>query len=184
MSITIKGKNIHVTEPIHDYAVEKMNKAIKNFEEHVIDLKVVLSVNKNRSVSRNQTAEVTISAKGSIIRAEESSDSMYSAIDLVADKLARQLRKYKTRILDIAHHKGQTTPVVAATAVEIEEEYAIVKNKVFDLRAMTIQDAIHQMDLLGHSFFVFLNSDTKGVSIVYHRDDGQYGLMEPKVAGK
>ena len=180
--ITIKGKNIQVTEPIHDYAVEKMNKGLKNFEEYVVDLTIVLSVNKNRSVTKNQIAEVTIAAKGGIIRAEEASDSLYAAIDLVSDKIARQLRKYKSRIIDMSHHRGQNkvTPP-AVSAVPAESEYAIVRNKTFDLSAMSVEAAIHQMDLLGHPFYVFLNSDTKGISIVYHREDGQYGLMEPKI---
>ena len=180
-NITVKGKNIHVTEPIHDYAVEKMNKGMKNFEEYVVDMTVVLSVNKNRSVTKNQIAEVTIAAKGGIIRAEEASDSMYSAIDLVSDKIARQLRKYKSRIIDMSHHKGQNNKVIPATTTPVEPEYAIVRNKTFDLTAMSVESAIHQMDLLGHPFYVFLNSDTKSISIVYHREDGQYGLMEPKV---
>ena len=182
-SITVKGKNIHVTEPIHDYAVEKMNKGLKNFEEYVMDLTVVLSVNKNRSVTKNQIAEVTVAAKGGIIRAEEASDSMYSALDLVSDKIARQLRKYKSRIIDKSHHKGEAK-VTSPSATPVESEYSVVRNKVFDLNAMSVEAAIHQMDLLGHPFFVFLNSDTKSISIVYHREDGQYGLMEPKIAGQ
>jgi putative sigma-54 modulation protein len=175
-NITVKGKNIHVTEPIHDYAVEKMNKGLKNFEEYVMDLTVVLSVNKNRSVTKNQIAEVTVAAKGGI-------DSMYSALDLVSDKIARQLRKYKSRIIDKSHHKGEAK-VTSPSATPVESEYSVVRNKVFDLNAMSVEAAIHQMDLLGHPFFVFLNSDTKNISIVYHREDGQYGLMEPKIAGQ
>jgi putative sigma-54 modulation protein len=155
----------------------------------------LLSVSKNPSVAQNQTAEVTIKLNGSVIRGEESTENMYASIDLVADKIERQLRKYKTRYfqkgvktkgkngshpVDVGAELDYDTDVSKEIAAE-ESIPKIVRSKRFTLKPMPAAEASKQMDLLGHDFFMFINSDTNQVNTIYHRRDGNYGLIEPEV---
>ncbi|MCI6637758.1 MAG: ribosome-associated translation inhibitor RaiA [Lachnospiraceae bacterium] len=172
MNITISGKNIEITDGLRAAVTEKLSKLERYFtpDTNVI---VTLSVEKER-----QKIEVTIPVKGKIIRSEQVSNDMYVSIDLVEEVIERQLRKYKTKIID----KKQAASNFQKTYIDNDymenEEIRIVRTKKFDIKPMYPEDACVQMELLGHSFFVFMNADTDQVNVVYKRKGNTYGLIE------
>jgi putative sigma-54 modulation protein len=193
MQVTVTGRNVELTPALKDYLTEKLQRSQKHFD-HALMAIALLSVAKNPSVAQNQTAEVTIKLNGSVIRGEESTENMYASIDLVADKIERQLRKYKTRY----YQKGNKTKskngfhtvdvgaeidddiVVSKEVAEENFMPKIVRSKRFTLKPMPAEEACKHMDLLGHDFFMFINSETNQVNTVYHRRDSHYGLIEPE----
>lgn len=202
MKVIVTGRNIDLTPALKEYLLDKLNRAQKHFD-HPLEVTALLSVAKNPSIPNSQTAEVTLKVNGSTIRGEESTENMYASIDLVADKIERQLRKYKTRYW--THHEKRILKNGSATDVEETAEIdtghdtdddqavigrkragttdeagpKIVRSKRFPLKPMTPEEAAAHMDLLGHDFFMFINSDSGHVNTVYHRRDGNYGLIEP-----
>ena len=192
MQLTVTGRNIELTPALKDYLVDKLQRSQKHFD-HALNVTALLSVAKNPSVAQSQTAEVTIKLNGSIIRGEESTENMYASIDLVADKIERQLRKYKTRYYQKGN-KVRERDLMAAVDVgaDVDSDSAvlhelngfhpkIVRSKRFTLKPMLPEEACKHMDLLGHDFFMFINSESNQVNTVYHRRDGNYGLIEPEV---
>jgi putative sigma-54 modulation protein len=195
MQVTVTGRNIELTPALKTYLLDKLERSQKHFDADLA-ITALLSVAKNPSVAESQTAEVTVKLNGSMIRGEESSANMYASIDLVADKIERQLRKYKTRyyqkgINQKVHRKEDQLPVDvgaqddhdAVISKEIDAESfrpKIVRSKRFPLKPMNPEEACKHMDLLGHDFYMFINSDTDEVNTVYHRRDGNYGLIEPE----
>lgn len=178
MKINVRGKNITVTPALREYAEKKIGKFTKYFEGDLTEANVTLLIEKDL-----QKVEVTIPLNGYLLRGEEATEDMYASIDKVIDKLERQIRKYKTRInkkiknlsvLDLVPEGTQTVKAVSA-------EPKVVKTKKFAVKPMNVEEAILQMDLLGHNFFVFLNGDTDEVNVVYKRKDGNYGLIEPEL---
>jgi putative sigma-54 modulation protein len=199
MNVQVTGRNIDLTPALKEYLLDKLQRSQKHFD-HALNAVALLSVAKNPSVADSQTAEVTIKLNGAVIRGEESTENMYASIDLVADKIERQLRKYKTRY----YSKGKATErhgpenlndespdlveddefevVREAKDVALDEiRPKIVRSKRFPLKPMMPDEACKHMDLLGHDFFMFINSETNQVNTVYHRRDGNYGLIEPEV---
>jgi putative sigma-54 modulation protein len=178
MKIAVRGKNIEATPALVDYAHKRLGKLDKHFDE-TADVQVVLSV-----IRDNHIVEVTVNLNGLIIRGEESTADMYASIDMVVDKLERQVKKYKTRMNRSLRQRGMRviSEKLAATEAEerAEEEPLLVKTKRFSLKPMSVEEAILQMDLLGHNFFVFANADNDSISVVYRRNDGNYGLIEPE----
>jgi putative sigma-54 modulation protein len=191
MHVTVTGRNIDLTPALKDYLIEKLKRAQKHFDQP-LDATALLSVAKNPSIANNQTAEVTLKVNGTVIRGEESTENMYASIDLVADKIERQLRKYKTRYWQKSGKGRADSPVPFDLGVDDYEDYdleravtfepvrpKIVRSKKFPLKPMRPEEAASHMDLLGHDFFMFINSETNQVNTVYHRRDGNYGLIEP-----
>jgi putative sigma-54 modulation protein len=179
MKFNIRGQNIEVTESLKDYVEKKLSKLEKYFETPpASDVTVTLSVIKGL-----QTVEVTIPLKGVMLRAEEKNNDMYASVDLVTDKLERQIRKHKTKVNRKIRQEGGIRDILrvdAPTQFEDEDEdYELVRTKSFMMKPMDIDEAILQMNMVGHSFFVFSNMDTEQVNVVYKRDDGKYGLIEP-----
>lgn len=176
MKINISGKNMAVTDALKDVTEKKMSKLEKYFFEEV-PVNITLSVEKNR-----QIIEVTIPFSGAIIRAEESTDDMYQSIDKVIDVLERQIRKHKTKLQKKS--KGLETirfeNIQALPTVDKEKEPSIVRTKRFAMKPMDAEEAVLQMELLRHAFFVFRNAESDDVNIVYKRKDGNYGLIEPE----
>ena len=174
MKFIIIGKNIDVTPGLKDAVESKLGKLQRYFTPDT-EIHVTLSVQKE-----HQKIEVTIPVKGNIIRSEQESDDMYVSIDLVEEIIERQLKKYKNKIVD----KKQAA--VAFSDLFINEEYDsndevdIVKVKKFAMKPMDPEEACVQMELLGHSFYVFLNSETEQVNVVYKRKGNTYGLIEPE----
>jgi len=179
MNAIVKGKNLEITPPLKEYALEKVGRIEKYFDR-ILKTEIEMSVEKNPKISENQVVEVTIFSNGPIIRARESASDMYQAIDLVSNKLEKQARRVKSKLIDRSHHAKNpfknSTPVFEE---EEEKEPVIVKTKSFPLKPMTPEEAALQMELLGHDFFVFINADTEETNVVYRRRDGNYGLIEP-----
>lgn len=175
MKLIISGKNIDITGALKEAVYEKIGK-LERFFTPDTEAQITMSVQKERHI-----IEVTIPIKGHIIRAEEYSNSMYSAIDNVVDILERQLIKYKKKIID-KHHSGGNLKKAFINNDEHfnDEEIKIVRSKRFAIKPMDIEEACIQMELLGHDFFVFRNSDTDEVNVVYKRKGSAYGLIEPE----
>lgn len=176
MKITISGKNMAVTDALKEVTERKMSKLDKYFFEDV-PVDITLSVEKSR-----QIIEVTIPFSGAIIRAEESTEDMYQSIDKVIDVLERQIRKHKTKLQK--KNKGFETirfeNIQSLPAGENGKEASIVRTKRFAMKPMDAEEAVLQMELLRHAFYVFRNAETDDVNIVYKRKDGNYGLIEPE----
>lgn len=181
MKFTIRGENVSVTEALREYIEKKISKLERYFDsptnsEVYVNLKVY---------NDEQSIEVTIPMKNLLLRAEEQHIDMYAAIDLVSEKLERQVRKYKTRVNRKARQNGNVklmpTPIEPQEDVKTEEDdIQIVRTKRFNLKPMDVTEAILQMDMLGHNFFVFLDAETSNTNVVYRRKDGKYGLIEPE----
>lgn len=174
MQYIISGKNIDVTEGIRNSIYSKMSKLERYFTDST-EVHVTLSVEKER-----QKIEVTIPMKGSIIRAEEVSSDMYTSIDLVLDVIERQLRKYKNKIVQKEQAAGYFQAEYMVDEDDEEEEINIVRRKSFEVKPMDVEEACMQMDLIGHSFYVFRNAETDEVNVVYKRKGNSYGLIEPQ----
>lgn len=175
MNFIISGRNIEVTAGLKAAVEQKLGKLEKYFTPET-DIIVTLSVEKER-----QKIEVTIPVKGNIIRSEQESSDMYVSIDLVEEIIERQLRKYKTKL--IAKHQGGhdfRQEFIDEDNVLDPEEIQIVRTKRFGIKPMFPEDACIQMELLGHSFYVFSNAETDEVNVVYRRKNGTYGLIEPE----
>ena len=162
MAIIVKGRNTVVSPAVKAYVEKKIDKVTRQFKA-VGDITAVLKVENG-----NHIAEITVPAKGILLRAQESTKDMYSSIDLVIEKIERQVHKYKTKLMKRKYSKA-------------EEEFRIIRSKSFTMNPMTPEEAILQMNLLNHDFFVFFDPDFGGVSVVYRRKDGNYGLLEPKL---
>jgi|SRR5579863_8536272 len=182
MQLFIKGHGLHVTDALRTYAQEKIGH-LQHYFDHIIDAHVTM-----RTERVDQIVDVTLHLRHYIIKAEERSGDMYASIDLVRDRLEQQIRKYKTRLIDRHHRQNgklqaavATEPVVADETEEIEETSRIVRSKRFNVKTMEAEDAAHQMDLLGHSFFVFVNAQTKQLNVLYRRRSGDLGIIEPVV---
>lgn len=176
MKVTVIAKNIELTSALKEIIQKKISKLDKYFEPSV-EARVTLSVQKS-----NHIIEVTIPFNGVILRGEESTSDMYKSLDLVEDKLERQIRKQKTRLS--RKHNGSLKFAEVNDSISVDDEYydegKLVKVKKFGVKPMSSEEAILQMDLLGHNFFVYQDSDTNKVNVVYKRKDGDYGLLEPE----
>lgn len=177
MKINFTGRNIELTEALKNVTEKKMDRLSKYFQNE-IEGDVTFSSERNRKI-----IEVTINLpEGTLLRAEEASDDMYVSIDKAVDILERQMRKHKTRLQNRYRNSDETIRFENVEPLEEtkDEGPKIVKNKRFLLKPMTEEEAVLQMDLLGHNFFVFMSGDTGDVNVVYKRKDGNYGLIEPE----
>ena len=185
----LTGRNVDVTDALRGYVDQKLSK-LERFNDHITDAKVVLTVRDVRDTMRRNRVEVQLNVPHGLIRAEEHHSDMYAAIDKVGDVLERQLRKFKTKHLR-HRHEGGADDVGGLLAAPVEDgpddldEAAaapeIVRQKKFDLRPMSPEDAALQMEALHHDFYVFMNAATEHCAVVYRRRDGHYGLIEPRV---
>jgi len=174
MRYIISGKNIDVTEGLKEAIYDKLGKLEKYFNSDT-EVIVTLSVEKQR-----QQIEVTIPVKGSIIRAEQVSDDMYVSIDLVEEIIERQMKKYKTKLVNKLHAASHFQQEYIDMETEDDENIKIVRTKRFAVKPMDVEEACIQMELLGHNFFVFRNAETDEVNVVYKRKGGTFGLIEPE----
>lgn len=175
MKFIIVGKNIDVTEGLKSAVEDKIGKLEKYFTQDT-EVHVTLSVEKER-----QKIEVTIPVKGNIIRSEQVSSDMYISIDLVEEIIERQLKKYKTKLVDQQQNASFFKQEYIDKDFMDEEEIKIIRTKRFDIKPMYPEDACVQMELLGHNFYVFCNAETEQVNVVYKRKGNTYGLIEPEV---
>ncbi|NJL82266.1 MAG: ribosome-associated translation inhibitor RaiA [Chloroflexaceae bacterium] len=190
MKLLIQGNNITVTDAIHEYVEQKLEKAVKHFANITTKVDVHLSVIRNDRVSEKHKAEVTVYANGTVIRAQEGSENLYASIDLVSDKIARQLRKYKEKKLyQKTHAQPKTAAIVSEDPVEaslignrtVKLPDEVVRMKYFTMPPMSIEEAKEQLQLVDHDFYVFRNRDTNEINVIYLRNHGGYGVIQPRL---
>ena len=177
LKFNIRGENVEVTESIRDYVIKRISKLEKFFEDNVeANAHVNLKVYPNKTFK----VEVTIPLPYLTLRAEETSSDMHGSIDLVTDKLERQIRKYKTKVNRKSREKGYKNMDFVPDVEDepVSDDLKIVRTKQISLKPMDPEEAVLQMDMLGHDFFVFEDAETNGTSVVYRRKDGRYGLIE------
>ncbi|KUK82500.1 MAG: Ribosome-associated protein Y [Pelotomaculum thermopropionicum] len=174
MQVQVRGRNIEVTDALKDYVAKRLGKLDK-YMENLGDAQVALTV-----VRGFHRVEVTIPIDGMILRGEESTGDMYASIDLVVDKLEKQIEKYKGKLQKRGNRFIEGQRATAPVKKEDEDDGPkLVRTKRFAIKPMPVDEAILQMNLLGHNFFVFSNAETEQVNVVYKRKDGNYGLIEP-----
>ena len=188
MQLILKGKNVEISDWLREYVEKKVNR-LDRYLPDIHEARVELSVEKTRSSQDRQVAQLTVRSNGVILRAEERTDDMFAAIDAVVDKMHRQIARYKGK--RIARWRGQgsarSEPGIPPLDEEIleelveEQERRIVRVKRFAVAPMNEDEAIEQMELLGHDFFIFFNPDLGMLNVLYRRKDGNYGLLEPEV---
>jgi putative sigma-54 modulation protein len=178
MRLQVKGRNVEVSESIRSYAEEKLGK-LERLVNDPTRVELELAVEKNPSIAANQVAEATVWTKGPVLRARESSADMKASIDQLVDKLERQVKRYRQKRRP-RRHARMDGGVDAAPVTTSREEPMIVKTKQFAIKPMSPEEAVLQLELVGHDFFVFRNSESDEVNVVYRRRDGGYGLIEPQ----
>jgi putative sigma-54 modulation protein len=192
MKLLIQGNNITVTDAIHDYVEEKLEKAVKHFQGITTKVDVHLSVARNARISDKHKAEVTVYANGTVIRAQEGSEDLYASIDLVSDKIARQLRKYKERLVDKSQSHVKTSTLVEDKPVDPtligdrtpELPSEVIRMKYFAMPPMSIDEAREQLQLVDHDFYMFRNKETDEINVIYLRNHGGFGVIQPRHNGE
>ena len=194
MKLLIHGRNLEVTPALRDYTQTKLKRAIQHFGDAVREADVHLSVARNPRVPQ-QTAEVTVFANGTVIRAQERSENLYASIDLAAGKLARQLRKWKERHSDHHHshgHSASETPATEAVMDDGQVDASLlngkeatlpepaVRRKYFAMPPMGLEEARRQLDLIDHDFFLFRDSESGDLQVIYRRNHGGYGVIQAR----
>jgi putative sigma-54 modulation protein len=179
LRLQVKGRNLDVTDSIRSYAEQKLKKLDKQLND-ATEIELELAVEKNPSIAANQIAEATVWTKGPTLRAREASEDMRASIDQLTEKLVRQVRHYRDKrsYRGTRNHGPVDEGVPALENDQLEQQ--IVKTKRFPDKPMSPEEAVLQLELIGHDFFVFRNSDTGEVNVVYRRKDGGYGLIEPQ----
>ncbi len=190
MAITVTGRKMTVSDALRQYSEEKIGNSMKVMDVDPLDAEVVLSVKKNPSIALPCKCEVTMHVKGNVVRVEEDEQDMYAAIDVAAAKVLRQLRKYKTRVIDRkvragAHGDPASIKTMEGTGdLDLDALMAdlsddeVVRVKEIEFKPMTEEEALIQIDLLGHDFFAYTDRDTEAVCVLYRREDGGYGLLK------
>jgi putative sigma-54 modulation protein len=193
MKLVIHGRNLEVTPAIREYTETKLSRAISNFGDMVREADVHLSVARNPRVPQ-QIAEVTMYANGTVIRAQERSENLYASIDLVASKLSRQLNRFKERVHERSHgpvHRSARDEEAGAVALpppgstlteglQPEVPQRGVRRKYFAMPPMGLEEALHQLELIDHDFYVFREAETGQIQVVYHRNHGGFGVIQPR----
>ncbi|OQY26166.1 MAG: ribosomal subunit interface protein [Anaerolineaceae bacterium 4572_32.1] len=181
MQITIQGKNIEMTDRLHEYVEEKVAR-LDRYLPNITEVRVELSSESARSAGHRQVAQLTVRVKGKILRAEERTDDIFASIDAMLDKMHRQIARYKGKRR--SKLRAAEEPMFEEFYDEYEEEEEdlaprIVRIKRFDMTPMGEEEAVEQMELLAHDFFVFYNIQDEGINVLYRRRDGDYGLIQP-----
>ncbi|MGB3200847.1 MAG: ribosome-associated translation inhibitor RaiA [Nodosilinea sp.] len=196
MKLVIHGRNIEITDAIREHVEQKILKAVSHFKHLTNEVDVHLSVAKNPRIGASQSAEVTLFVDGAVVRAQESSENLYASIDLVADKISRQLRKFKEKRNNrMQGNLGKTTEaylneapttdvahVLSTSEPQLPDE--VIRTKYFAMAPMTVAEALEQLALIDHDFYMFLNAETQEMNVIYERNHGGYGLIQPRKANQ
>jgi len=177
VDLSVFTRNMEMTPRLSEYVdqkVEKLDRYLPSIDEARMDL----TVENTRNAAHSQVAQLTVRVRGKILRAEERTEDMFASIDAVLDKMHRQIARYKGKRRDRVYVAAEEVPVNE----EVEETGEIVRVKRFEVLPMSPEEAIEQMELLGHSFYIFLNADEDAINVVYKRGDGNYGLLQPELA--
>jgi putative sigma-54 modulation protein len=184
MDILVKGRNLAVTKALERYAREKVERVARFFDDERTSSRaeVELIHERNRAISEPEVAEATLFINGSVLKASEASEDMYASIDRMSDKLERQVKRFRGRQIDrwqgqLKNRPGAAKPFVVEEEEELEAR--IVRTKQFLMKPMDAEEAVLQLELLDHDFYVFTSADTGDINVVYRRRDGNYGLIEP-----
>jgi putative sigma-54 modulation protein len=180
LRLQVKGRNLEVSDSIRSYAEQKLRKLDKQLGDATV-VELELAVEKNPSISANQVAEATVWTKGPTLRAREATKDMRASIDQLAEKLVRQVRHYRDKRSRRGARANHVPTEEGATAMAEQLDQQIVKTKQFPVKPMTAEEAVLQLELVGHDFFVFKNAESDEVNVVYRRKGGGYGLIEPNV---
>jgi len=177
LQIQVRGRNVEVTSALKDYVDKRVGKLVR-YLDGISEAQVTLTVEKG-----SHRVEVTIPINGMILRGEEKTQDMYAAVDLVVEKLEKQIRKYKGKLLKrLGKAAGEYFKDMTLSDEQVNEDgQRVIRNKRFNIKPMSLDEAILQMNLLSHSFYVFANAETEQVNVLYRRKDGNYGLIEPEV---
>jgi putative sigma-54 modulation protein len=180
MRLQVKGRNVEVSDQIREYAEDKMGK-LDRLVSDPTRVELELAVETNPSIADNNIAEATVWTKGPVLRARETSADMKASIDQLVAKLERQVKRYreKRRVAPRRHARDGGLPAEAAPVEVPEDDTTIVKTKQFTMSPLSPEEAVLQLELVGHDFFVFRNAETETINVVYRRRDGDYGLIEP-----
>ena len=188
MEIVVRGRNVNVTERVEEYVEKKVGK-LERYLPIIDEARVELSQEETRSAQHRMIAQLTVRSRGKVLRAEERDQDLFAAIDLVTEKMQRQITRFKDRLYSRGQMRGAETvrvpeepEPVAELVAEAEPVGSIVRTKTFLVTPMSPEEAIEQMELLGHDFFVFYNSDVNGINVLYRRQAGDYGLLLPELA--
>jgi putative sigma-54 modulation protein len=185
MDLQIVGKNLEITQSMDQYLNKKISKLVR-FLPTIDEAKAELSEEKTKSPDHRFTVQVTLRIKGTLLRGEEKGANMNAAIDAVTESLARQVKRYKGKLQSKKRDAALAKQTEKLRAAKTEEKPEIlpelVRTKRFQVKLMSLEEAAEQMELLNHDFFLFLNSETGMLSLVYRRRDGNYGLIEPELA--
>jgi putative sigma-54 modulation protein len=182
MELIIKGKGVEVTDRLEDYVDKKIGK-LDRYLPNITEVRVELTTEGAKAAQDRQVCQVTVRANGAILRAEERSDDMFSSIDTVLDKIHRQIARYKGKRQNRWRGAGaQIEALPLEYEEEVEEESRIVRWKRFPMVPMHPEEAVEQMELLGHDFFVFFNGDEGQINVLYRRKDNDYGVIMPELA--
>ena len=185
MEVSVRGRNINMTDRIDQYVHKKVLK-LDRYLPNIDEARVELSTEKTRAAQDRKVAQLTVRSRGTILRAEERNQDIFAAIDAVTDKMTRQISRYKTRL----QRRGDRTVEEVMPAVEgetLDETEAeatygsIVRTKRFNVAPMGPEEAIEQIELLGHDFYVFFNVETETINVLYRRQDGDFGLLQPEI---
>jgi putative sigma-54 modulation protein len=190
MQLIVQGRNVEINDRIREYLDRKIGK-LDRYLPQVSEGRVEITHNATRSADDRYTVQITVWANGQILRAEESTGDVLASIDASSDKMYRQMRRFKGRKFHGKRRAAQAQAANAEAAMidtlvdeeleEEEEQGVIVRRKEFALQPMDEEEALEQMNLLGHDFFVYYDVDARGVNVIYRRRDGQYGLLQPKL---
>jgi putative sigma-54 modulation protein len=178
MLVVVKGKNLELTDALRNYTEQKIGK-LDRYLDNITEASVELSFEQTRSVDKRFVAQVTMDANGTILRAEEKSGDLYSAIDMVIDVMQNQVVRFKGKLIG-SNRTSAAKVAPIAPPIEGELRPVIVRTKRFAIKPMEVEEAVEQMELLSHDFFMFHNAATDEINVVYKRKDGNYGLIEPK----
>lgn len=184
--IKISGRKVSVSDSMREHVNSKVGEALKVFDIKPMSCDVVLRVDKNPSNPDRKMCEVTVFVRDYVVRVEASGSDMYAAIDEAAEKVTRQLRKYKTRVIDRKQRAAVAVPEHVDDLAELieptdDDDDVLVREKYVELKPMTEEQALVQTDLLGHDFYVFENAATGLVNVIYHRHNGGYGIIKPRL---
>lgn len=183
VDIKVSGRKVTVTDAMREYVEDKVGDALKVFDISPMQCDVVLRVDKNPSNLERKSAEVTVFVRDSVVRGVGQGGDMFGAIDDAAKNVTRRLRKFKTRVIDRRPREERVpeAELDLSSLIETGEDDVLVREKIIDLTPMTEEEALVQTDLIGHDFYVFENATTGLINVIYHRKDGGYGIIKPKI---
>ncbi|MEI7615130.1 MAG: ribosome-associated translation inhibitor RaiA [Actinomycetota bacterium] len=180
MDYILKSRNVELNDDIKDYVEKKIKARVEKFDDKIVKIEIEFSLEKNPSINLNNKIVVTIFTSRAVIRATDYGVDFFEAIDRVNNKIERQVIKYKSKIIQKVRRVPEVKAATEGFEENLEDLKTIVKTKKFEIKPMTPEEASLQMELIGHDFYVFVNSETGKTAVLYKRKDENYGLIDPQ----